>query len=120
MAAFKQLLSERGLLSLLQDKIEPYLECSKRLYKELVSVQRANGEGALEVSSTVFRIKVIHTEAQQEGGELGACWLIVQFDFSHLCSSEFSSVCLHLARRRSPVAVPKEGQPTQFFLLPDH
>ncbi|KAF5834885.1 flagellar/basal body protein [Dunaliella salina] len=48
-----------------EDKLEPYLEAAKRLYKELVSVQRS-GEGGLEVASTVFRIKGIR--AEREGG----------------------------------------------------
>ncbi|GFH12028.1 uncharacterized protein HaLaN_07648 [Haematococcus lacustris] len=46
------------------DKIAPYLDTTKKLYKELVTVQRKSGDSdAIEIVSTVFSIKSFKTES---------------------------------------------------------
>ncbi|GFR40060.1 hypothetical protein Agub_g599 [Astrephomene gubernaculifera] len=46
-----------------EDKLEPYVEVSKRLYKELVSAQKDPGSGKVGVSSVVYKINAVHQEA---------------------------------------------------------
>lgn len=47
-----------------EDKIAPYLDTTKKLYKELVTVQRSSGDSdAIEIVSTVFSIKSFKTES---------------------------------------------------------
>mmetsp|Transcript_39297 Transcript_39297/g.87442 ORF Transcript_39297/g.87442 Transcript_39297/m.87442 type:complete len:256 (-) Transcript_39297:471-1238(-) len=46
-----------------EDKLEPYLEFAKKIYKEMVSVQKNTSTGKVEVASAVYRINSIETES---------------------------------------------------------
>ena len=51
----------------LQDSLEPYLDTSKKIYKEMLSVQKNSTTGAVEVSSVVYRVKSIETQSGESG-----------------------------------------------------
>lgn len=42
-----------------EDKLEPYVETAKRVYKELVSAQKNPASGKIEVASVVYKLKGI-------------------------------------------------------------
>jgi hypothetical protein len=45
-----------------EDKIDVYLETTKKLYKELLTVQKSSS-GAIEVASVVYKVKRIETQS---------------------------------------------------------
>ncbi|GLC34703.1 hypothetical protein PLESTB_001232300 [Pleodorina starrii] len=46
-----------------EDKLEPYVETSKRLYKELVSAQKDPSTGKIQVASVVYKVDAVHGES---------------------------------------------------------
>jgi hypothetical protein len=50
-----------------QDKLEPYIETSKRLYKELVTAQKDPGSGVALPVSVVYRVSAVQGEAGERG-----------------------------------------------------
>ncbi|EFJ52435.1 hypothetical protein VOLCADRAFT_120268 [Volvox carteri f. nagariensis] len=46
-----------------EDKLEPYVETSKRLYKELVSALKDPGTGKIHVASVVYKVNAVHGES---------------------------------------------------------
>ena len=51
----------------LQDSLEPYLDTAKKIYKEMLSVQKNATTGAIEVASVVYRVKSIETQSGECG-----------------------------------------------------
>ncbi|GIL45472.1 hypothetical protein Vafri_2707 [Volvox africanus] len=46
-----------------EDKLEPYVETTKRLYKELVSAHKDPGTGKIQVASVVYKINAVYADA---------------------------------------------------------
>lgn len=46
-----------------EDSLEPYLDTAKKIYKEMLSVQKNTSSGNIEVSSVVYRIKSIESQS---------------------------------------------------------
>ncbi|KXZ43271.1 hypothetical protein GPECTOR_96g737 [Gonium pectorale] len=52
-----------GSCSQFEDKLEPYVETSKRLYKELVRAQKDPGSGKIQVASVVYKVNAVCAES---------------------------------------------------------
>eukprot|EP00899_Mesostigma_viride_P006948 jgi/Mesvir1/16254/Mv08502-RA.1 len=51
-----------GSMNQFEDDAEPYLATAKRIYKDLLSVQKNQESGKLEVASTVYRISAVEAD----------------------------------------------------------
>lgn len=63
-----------------EDKIEVYLEAAKKLYKELLTVQKSTS-GAIEVASVVYRVKRIETQS----GKVSLFPSVSRNNFLYIC-----------------------------------
>lgn len=58
-----------------QDGLESYLVCAKKIYKEMLSVQKNAASGQIEVASVTYRVKSIETESGECAGAGAGCGL---------------------------------------------